>query len=98
MPHLHNTTTLYSRLGQVFLLDIQGKASEFHPCALAGMQLKLSSLRYNSVWPARKQMGSGSGAVLLLDLGKVRAIARERLNVYYKGSVRYLYNRRSCQI
>lgn len=43
VPHLHNTTTLYSHLGRAFLLDIQGKASEFHLCTLAGMQLKLSS-------------------------------------------------------
>ena len=88
---------LYSCLGQAFLLDIQGKASEFHLCTLAGVQLKLSSLSYNSVWPARKQMGSRNGAVLLLDLGKVRAVARERLNVYSKGSMQYLCNKHSWQ-
>lgn len=47
VPHLHNTTTLYSHLGQ----------------------WKCSSVT------------TGNGAMLLLDLSKVRALARERLNV-----------------
>ena len=93
MPHLHNTTTLHSHLEQALLLDIQGKASEFHLYTLTGVQLKLSSFSSNSVCPARKQMGT----VLWLDVGKVRAVEREGLNVYYKGSVQYLYSRHSCQ-
>lgn len=78
MPHLHNTATLYSHLGQAFLLDRQGKASDFNLCTLASVQLKLSSLSYNSVWPARKQMGSGYDTVSLLDLCKARGVPRGR--------------------
>ena len=35
-------------------------------------------------------MGSENGAAQLLDLGKAGAVARERINVYDKGSMQYL--------
>lgn len=41
VPHLHNSATLYNHLGQAFLLEIQGKAPQFHVHTLTGVQLKL---------------------------------------------------------